>query len=98
MNTPEAQLSEFSSVIKALAATPEESSERRLALWRYIQRYYPESAGREMDEVEIARADRLLDSVNADKIHRKTVLWKRVNNCLVVISIAYLALKWFHFL
>jgi hypothetical protein len=98
LNTPESQLSEFSSVIKALAATTEESSERLLALWRYIQRYYPESAYREMDEAEIARADRLLDSVNADKIHRKTVLWKRVNNCLIVISIAYCALRWFHFL
>jgi len=91
------RLSEFSTVIKALRSTKVESSERRLALWRYIQRYYPESDGGEMDAMAVERADRLLETINADRIHRRRVLWVRVQICLGVISITYCALRLLHF-
>jgi hypothetical protein len=96
LNTPMDRLWEFSSVIKAVASAAGESSDRRLALSRYIQRYYPESAGMEMDASASERADRLLEAVNADRIHRRRVLWRRVENCLAVIAITYCALRMLH--
>ena len=96
LNTPVERLSEFSSVIKALASTDGDSSERHLALGRYIRRYYPESSGLEMDAAAGERADRLLAAANADRIHRRRVLWKRAENCLVVISVTYCALRLLH--
>ena len=91
------RLSEFSTVIKALRSTAVESFQRRLALWRYIQRYYPEPDGGEMDAMAVERADRLLETINADRIHRRRVLWVRVQICLGVISITYCALRLLHF-
>jgi hypothetical protein len=96
LNTPEERLSEFSSVIKALASTAADSSERHLALWRYIQRYYPESAGWEMDVDAVERADRLLETVNADRIHRRAVIWSRMNIFLVLTSLTYCVLGLSH--
>jgi hypothetical protein len=75
--TPSERLSEYGDVIKALTLTGEDSSVRRLALLRYIQKNYPDSADWEMDAAVIERADKLLEAVGAQRIHRKSVRWAK---------------------
>ncbi len=95
-NPPE-RLDEYSAVINALALTGEDSSVRRVALLRYIQTYYSGSVSLERDAVAIERADKLLEAVGAHRIHRRRVIWRRVQNCLTcMVLIAVCAGKLFH--
>jgi hypothetical protein len=80
--TPSERLHEYSAVIKALALTGEDSSLRRLALLRFIQRYYHGSVSLERDAAAIERADKLLEVVHAHRIHRRREIWRRVERCL----------------
>lgn len=97
-NSPE-RLDEYSAVINALALTGEDSFVRRVALLRYIQTYYSGSVSLERDAVAIERADKLLEAVGAHRIHRRRVIWRRVQNCLTcIVLIAVCAGKLFHLL
>jgi hypothetical protein len=95
--TPSERLHEYSAVIKALALTGEDSSVRRVALLRYIQKYYSDSVSLEKDTAAIERADKLLEAVHAHRIHRRRVVWRRVQNYLAgAVLIAVCAGKFFH--
>ena len=75
--TPGERLQEYGHVIKALTLTGKDRSVRRLALLRYIQKNYPDSADWEMDAEVIERADNLLEAVGAHRIHRRSVRWAK---------------------
>lgn len=96
-NTPRDRLSEYSFVIKALTLTGEDRVVRREALLRYVQKYYPDSVSLEMDAPAIHRADTLLEAVQAHRIHRRRVFWRRTQNWLTwIILTALCAAKLLH--
>ena len=96
---PYDRFKEYEVVLKALALTDEDCCVRRLALLRYIEKYYPGPDDLEMDAWAIERADRLLEAVGAHKIHRRRVVWRRAENCLTWMTfIALCAGKLFQLL
>jgi hypothetical protein len=74
---------EYDGVLKALALTGEDCCVRRFALVRYIQKYYQVSDDLEMDDWVVERADKLLEAVGAHRIHRRRVVWRRVEKCII---------------
>ena len=82
---PSDQLSEYGIVLKALALTAEDCCVRRLALLRYVQKYYADSADLELDTWAIERSDKLLEAVGAHRIHRRGVIRRRTETCLVCV-------------
>ena len=94
---PYERFKEYDVVLKALALTPEDCCVRRLALLRYIEKYYPGTGDLELDAWAVERADKLLEAVGAHRIHRRRVIWRRVQNCLTcMVLIAVCAGKLFH--
>lgn len=93
---PSARYKEYDSVLEALAFTDEDCCVRRLALLRYIEKYYPGPDDLEMAVWAVKRADKLLEAVDAHRIHRRSVLWRRVQSCLTcIVLIAVCAGKLF---
>jgi hypothetical protein len=84
---PYDRFKEYEVVLKALALTPEDCCVRRLALLRYIEKYYPGPDDLEMDAWAIERADRLLEAVGAHRINRRRVIWRRAEKCLTWIAL-----------
>jgi len=74
---PYERYKEYDVVLKALALTNEDCCVRRLALLRYIEKYYPGPDDLEMDTWAVERADKLLEAVGAHKIHRRAVIVRR---------------------
>ena len=93
LKTPRWRLSEFRSVIKALASTCEDRSVKRLALSRYVQRYYPASTNRQMDSLSEKRADQLLETIKGDLIHRGSLFWRRTVVFIEAVVFAAATLK-----
>ena len=94
---PSERYKEYDVVLEALALTDEDCCVRRLALLRYIEKYYPGPDNLELAAWAVERADKLLEAVGAHRIHRRSVLWRRVQNCLTcTVLIAVCAGKLFH--
>jgi hypothetical protein len=94
---PREQYKEYDVVLKALALTNEDCCVRRLALLRYIEKYYPGPEDLEMDAWAVERADKLLEAVGAHRIHRRSVFRRRAENCLTWTTlIALCAGRLFH--
>jgi hypothetical protein len=89
---PHERYKEYDVVLKALALTAEDCCVRRLALLRYIEKYYPGPDDLEMDAWAIERADRLLEAVGAHRINRRRVIWRRAEKCLALIAFSGLCL------
>lgn len=94
---PNEQYDEYKVVLKALALTGEDCCVRRLALLRYIEKYHADSDDSELATWAIERADTLLVAVGAHRIHRRSVIRRVINRCIMcAIIFALCAAKFFH--
>lgn len=94
---PSERYKEYDVVLDALASADEDCCVRRLALLRYIEKYYPDPDDLELAAWAVERADKLLEAIGAHRIHRRIVLWRRVENCLICIFlVVFCAGKLFH--
>lgn len=87
---PREQYKEYDVVLKALELTNEDCCVRRLALLRYIEKYYPGPDDLEMDAWAVERADKLLEAVGAHKINRRAVIVRRAEiwlGCAALIAL-----------
>jgi hypothetical protein len=84
---PRERYKEYDVVLKALALTTEDCCVRRLALLRYIEKYYPGTGDLELDAWAVERGDKLLEAVGAHRIHRRIVLRRRAEKYLTWITL-----------